>query len=291
MYSDEQVLKKVSNVKQKQIIYIVMLVSALMLVGFCIGLYIYLDSRPLIDLPKVSFSTTDWTSDKVVVTVTDDEKKIESYSFDGGLTWQTDSSYVIVENKQISVQVEDIKGNLSRINTIQINNIDKEPPVMVFESVTIVQKGSKFTVRSGVQITDKESGLAGDYTVTPNRIDTSVEGEYHLVYSAIDKAGNSIERTRTIIVKDIVGRTYYRFRTSTVTTKQCNPYQCKCVSSTAAKQSGTCPTGYTINNEQKCCLTCYNTCREVTWTEWSQWQKERVTATSRIEVETMIKED
>jgi len=196
---------------------------------------------------------------------------------------------VVNNNGEVVVQVMDVKGHLSKKNIVYISNIDREAPTMIFENITTIQMGSNFSVKSGVQITDKESGLSGSYTVTPNNVNTMVEGEYILTYSAFDKAGNFIEKNRTIVVKDIVGRTYYRYRKGVLQTTECEPYLCNCVTSSTAVETGTCPTGYSMNEGKQCCQTCYKTCKNMIWGEWSEWQQERVVADSTTEVETMIK--
>lgn len=291
MYNEEQALRKVSNKKKKQIVILVMVICILLMIGLGISMYFYIRSLPLIKIPTVTLSTEEWTSGNVTLTVVGDEDKIQSYSFDGGNSFQQHPTFTVTENKEVIVQVMDIRGKLSKKNVVYVNNIDREVPTMIFENITYVQKGKNFSVRTGVQITDKESGLNGDYTVTPATIDTSAEGEYYLTYSAFDKAGNFIEKNRTIIIRDISGRTYYRYRTGTMQTVQCEPYLCNCVTSSSAIQSGSCPTGYTMNETSQCCQTCYKTCKNMIWGEWSEWQQEKVVANSTTEVETMIKED
>lgn len=292
MYNEEQALRKVSNAKKKQIVIIIMVVSFLLIIGLGVGLYLYLDSRPLINIPVVNLSTTEWTSENVTLTVDNKDGKIDQYSFDCGKSFQTNENYVVSENGEVCVQVMDTKGKLSKKNIIYVDNIDREPPTMVFENVSTVQLGTKFSVRSGVQVSDNNgSGLSNDYTVTPAEIDTSVEGQYILTYSAFDKAGNFIEKTRTIIIKDVVGRTYYRYRTGTPETYQCEPYLCKCVKSSSASTAGSCPTGYTLDENGQCCQTCYKVCKNMNWGEWSEWQQKKVVANSTTEVETMIRED
>lgn len=291
MYNEEQALRKVSNTKKKQIVLVVMGICLLLIIGLGVGLYFYIVNQPLVNLPLVSLSTTEWTSGNVILTVDNTSDKIQGYSFDGGKTFGENSTYTVTDNQEVIVQVKDINGKLSKQNIISVTNIDREVPSMIFENTTVVQMGSNFSVRTGVQITDKESGLNSDYSVTPSSIDTSIEGEYVVTYSAFDKAGNFIEKTRTIIVKDVKGRTYYRYRKGTIETTQCEPYFCNCVTSSSAQVTGTCPTGYSMNESSQCCQTCYKTCKNIVWGEWSEWQKEKVTANTTTEVETMIKED
>ena len=290
MYNEEQALKKVSNTKIKQILLTIIIVSAVLMVILGILFYLYIKSLPLIKIPIVSLSTSEWTSENVILTVDNDKKNIKAYSFDGGKSFQESNTFTVSENSDIAVQIMDKNDKLSKINVVAVNNIDREAPTMIFENVTYVQMGTNFSVRTGVQVTDKESGLSNDYTVTPSTIDTSAEGEYYLTYSAFDKAGNFVEKNRTIIIRDIKGRTYYRYRTGTLSTEKCEQYLCSCVTSSSAIETGTCPTGYTMNENKQCCQTCYKTCKNMVWGEWSEWQQEKVVANSTTEVETMVKE-
>ena len=291
MYNEEQALRKISNTKTKHIIIAVIITCIILMILLGVLLVVYIRSLPLVKVPVVSLSTTEWTSESVTVKVENDASKISEYSFDGGYSFQESPLYIISKNGEVVVQVKDKNGKLSKKNVISVNNIDREPPTMAFESITYVQMGSIFSPKTGVQVTDSGSGLNNNYTVTPATIDTSAEGEYVLTYSAFDNAGNFVEKNRTIIIRDIKGRTYYRYRKGVVQTAQCEPYLCNCVSSYSAIETGTCPTGYKMNENKQCCQTCYKTCNNITWGEWSEWQQEKVQANATTEVETMIKED
>lgn len=291
MYSDEQILQKVSHKKQKQLLIFIISISAFFIAVLMVCIYLYSDNQPLIEFPIYNLSTEEWTTDNVIVTITNDSSKIQSYSFDGGITWQSNNTYTMSENGELTLQVLDSKNKYSKKIIVSVQNIDHTAPEMSFESVTTIQMGSTFSVRTGVQVSDKESGLSNDYTAVPNTIDTSREGQYQVVYSAFDRAGNFVEKSRTIIVKDIKGRTYYRYREGKVESYQCEPYLCNCVTSSAAASSGSCPTGYTFNESGECCNTCYKVCSRTNWGEWSDWSQEKVTPTPTREVETMIMED
>ena len=156
------------------------------------------------------------------------------------------------------------------------------------ENPTTIQLGKQFNLKTGVIVTDEASGLNGDYTVTPKTIDTSKEGTYTITYTAFDKAGNYSEKQRTITVKDVVGKTYYRYRTATVENYQCEEYQCNCVVTNTAKESQTCPTGYSYQEPDKCCQSCYKTCKKTKWGEWSSWSQTKVNPSSSVEVETKV---
>lgn len=250
------------------------------------------DKKPLIKYPLYELSEKNWTSGNVIIHITNDDnnvnKKIESYSFDGGQNFQEDASYEVLENGVFYLVVKDINGRLSKTITVAIRNIDKEAPQINFENPTTVQLNSNFAVRTGVVVTENGSGLSNSYVATPNSIDTSQEATYEVTYTAVDKVGNYAEKTRTIIVKDIIGRTYYRSRSIATENYQCEPYECNCFNPSGNSFNGSCPTGFQFNSENKCCQTCYKTCKRTVYGEWSEWQQKKITPTSNIEVETKV---
>ena len=252
-------------------------------------IYLYIDAKgkqPLIKYPLYELSESNWTSNNVTINVISDSTKIESYSFDGGKNFQEQSSYEVLENGVFTLVVKDKNGRLSKPISVPIRNIDKEAPQINFESPTTVQLNSNFSVRTGVVVTENGSGLANSYVATPSTIDTKTEGSYEVTYTAVDKVGNYTEKTRTIIVKDIVGRTYYRSRTTSTENYQCEPYECNCFK--PSDGSNNCPTGFAINGENKCCQTCYKTCKKTVTGEWSDWQQKKIEPKAGIEVETKV---
>ncbi len=268
----------------------VMGVSFICIIVFSVLLYLDNSKKPLIKYPLYELSTRDWTSGNVVIKVTNDLKnvnpKIEAYSFDGGKNFQESNEYEALENGNFILVVRDINGRLSKSVIVAIRNIDKDSPQINFENPTTVQLNSPFSVRTGVVVTENGSGLANSYVATPNTIDTKTEGTYEVTYTAVDKVGNYSEKTRTIIVKDVVGRTYYRSRSIFQESYQCEPYMCNCFK--PATDIGTCPTGFTLNDEAKCCNTCYKTCKKTVYGEWSEWSKDKVTPSAVLEVETKM---
>lgn len=277
-----------SHKKEKNIIYGVIAFSVVMIIVFIVLICLDVKNRPLVEYPRYTLSTSDWTSGNVTITVQTEDGKISAYSFDGGKNYQESNSYEVLTNGEFQIMVKDINDRTSKVIPVSIRNIDKDVPVITFEATTNVQLGSNFSLRSAVNVYDEGSGLNSNYVVTPETIDTSVPGEYIVHYTAFDKVGNYIEKERKIIVSDIQGRTYYRYRDATIESYQCEPYMCNCVVSSSALQSKTCPSGYTFNDPDKCCQTCYKTCKRTNWSEWSEWSQQKVTATATREVETKV---
>ena len=277
-----------SHKKEKLIIICVMAFSVIMIGVFSCLLYLDFKNRPLVEYPRYSLSISDWTSGNVIITVQSEDGKVSAYSFDGGKNYQESNTYEVLTNGDFFLMVKDINGRTSKMIPISIRNIDKDNPIITFEASTTVQLGSNFSLRSGVNAYDEGAGLNSNYVTVPDKIDTSVPGEYTVRYTAFDKVGNYTEKERKIIVSDIQGRTYYRYRTATVESYQCEPYMCNCVTSSSASLNKTCPTGYTFNEPDKCCQTCYKICKRTIWSEWSEWSSQKVTANATREVETKV---
>lgn len=281
---------KVSHKLEIKIAIIVLISCTVLAILFGFLYSRELKKRPLIKYPTYTLSTKDWTSGDVVISVTNPSEKIESYSFDGGTNFQESNEYSVKENGNYVIVVKDINGRLSKTTPLVVRNIDKNPPVINFENKTTVQLNSTFNLRTGVIVTDEESGLHDSYVVTPKEIDTSIPGTYTVTYSAYDKVGNSTTKERTITVNDIKGVTYYRYRTAKVETYECEPYLCNCVTSNTAFETKSCEVGYTFEEPNKCCKTCYKVCKKNNWGEWSNWSTVKVNPSSTVEVETEIRD-
>ena len=286
--------ERINHRLAKIICIAVMSVSFLLVILFTVLYFVDNSKKPLIKYPLYKLSETNWTDGNVTITVTNDEgkkddnKKIKAYSFDGGKNFQDSPSYEVLENGVFVLVVKDVNGRLSKKITVAIRNIDKLAPQINFENPTTVQLNSNFAVRTGVVVTEEGSGLSNSYVATPSSIDTTKEGTYEVVYTAVDKVGNYSEKKRTIIVKDIVGRTYYRSRSIKEEAYQCEPYECNCFDRSGNNEGTNCPTGYKFNEEKKCCQTCYKTCKKTVNGEWSEWQRQKIEPTATLEVETKV---
>lgn len=284
-----QVFLRKSHKKEKMILIGVIIFSIIMIILFSYFLVNSIKNQPLVKYPKYTLSSTEWTGSNITITVDTEDGKIASYSFDGGINYQDSNIYVVPSNGEFYIVVKDINGRVSKMVPISIRNIDKEAPIITFEATTTVQLGSRFSLRNGVSTTDGVgSGISSNYVVVPDNIDTNVPGEYIVTYTLFDKVGNYTEKTRKIIVAEVKGKTYYRYRTATYENYQCEPYMCNCVSSESAKLTQTCPSGYTFNSPDKCCQTCFKTCKKTIWSEWSNWSLDKVVATPTREVETKV---
>ncbi len=102
------------------------------------------------------------TSDRVQVTIISDdgESGIKEYSFDNGVTWQSQNSIYVTENKIIKARVRDNVGNTSGTRELEVNSIDKDAP-----DFTVSGNPDSWQTEDvilSVNATDLNSGLADE---------------------------------------------------------------------------------------------------------------------------------
>lgn len=224
----------------------------------------YVNSQNEATLPITRLSTYEWTNQPITLTVDNQKVKLISYSFDGGKTWQQENAIQISNNGIYKVMVKNEKGKVSPKAAVSINNIDVEPPVIQFTDPLYVQKGGNYNYKTGISVTDSGSGVK-EYTSDLINIDTANDGEYIVTYTAYDHVGNIAQKTRRVIVKNLITTTYYRSRSISKERYQCKKDNC--------------------NSDDS---SCYTTCIRNVYGEWSEWTKEAIKPSDKLEVETKI---
>ncbi len=105
---------------------------------------------------------------------------------------------------QLIYTATDAAGNsTSETRTVVVQakkNMDVEAPMLTLKGVSLISipLGSAF-VEEGFKAEDDVDGEI-NVTVT-GKVDTSTAGQYPLIYTATDSAGNSISRTRMVVVE------------------------------------------------------------------------------------------
>jgi len=97
-------------------------------------------------ITEVTGNNDKWTTSKrITITAVDNESGLanESYSFDGGNTWQKSSSKTFTSNGTINIVVKDKVGNISEIYPVVINKID--PTIPKTHSITATVEGQEYT--------------------------------------------------------------------------------------------------------------------------------------------------
>ena len=251
--------------RNKLIIIIACIILALVIIGIVIFFVVSsLLNKTDATLPVTHLSITEWTKDPITLTVDNQKVKLVSYSFDGGKTWQNENAILIDKNGTYTVVVKNEKGKISPKASVSINNIDTLGPNIQFTDPLYVQKGGVYNYKTSISVTDDGSGVK-EYSADVTNIDTTNDGEYTVNYTAVDYVGNITQKSRKVIVKNLATTTYYRYRKF-----RTESYRCK-------------KDGCTEENSS-----CYTTCKRKVYDEWSEWSKEKVTPSNRIEVETKI---
>lgn len=80
--------------------------------------------------------------------------------------------------------------------------VDKTAPVLVTPGDTSIAVGSAFDPMEGVSAQDDTDGDVTQLVTVSGTVDTALPGEYRLVYSVSDAAGNSVSKVRIVTVTD-----------------------------------------------------------------------------------------
>ncbi|XRG77736.1 immunoglobulin-like domain-containing protein [Rossellomorea sp. GAMAL-10_SWC] len=102
---------------------------------------------------------------------------------------------------QLVYSATDSAGN-TETSIRKITVIDSTKPVFSGAGDTIIQVGSSFDSKSGVTVTDNVDGDLTSKIQVSGSVDNQKPGEYQLVYSATDSAGNTTTSIRKITVID-----------------------------------------------------------------------------------------
>lgn len=112
---------------------------------------------------SISGNASNWTKDPVILTVNDAQDNISgldaaAYSFstsENTYEWQTESSKSFTSNCTVYVNIRDAAGNITYIDKIVIDKIDRSLP-----SVSIVKADNNGYTTITVAATDDDSGIA-----------------------------------------------------------------------------------------------------------------------------------
>lgn len=137
----------------------------------------------------------EWTKDNIELTIKYDgsvSSDIDSYSFDGGNTWTKSNLYIVENSGKINILIKDVLGRIFDAS-YDVNNIDKNGPVIEAEKDIMVFNNSSFNIKDYIEISDIGIGLK-DVKIK-NKINTSKIGIQKTTVEAIDKLGNSTSKT------------------------------------------------------------------------------------------------
>jgi len=260
------------------IIFFTILGIATIIILVILFLINYFDQNRL-EIPKATLSTTDWTSDSVIVTVDKSRGNVSEFSFDGGVSWQESNQLEVTENKELTILARNKKGKVSKKATVVVSNIDQDLPEIYFINPLYITTGSKFDPKLNVSVLDSGSGIA-DYEVDTSNLNLAVPGEYQISYYLSDKIGNETRKTRKIIVEEGARVYQYRSRKFQTIDTTCD-MPCECV----LPLENACPTNKTLMEDNQCCNLCTGPCQKIEYGDWSEWSSEKMIPSSELEVE------
>lgn len=115
-------------------------------------------------------------------------------------------NYNVTGNYEVSYTVEDAAGNeVVETITVMVVKETVDPEIEGLDDIVIGLNGDLPNFLEGITAIDNFDGdLTSDIQVSyPNNINTSVAGEYTVVYTVTDAAGNTTEEEVTLYVSDI----------------------------------------------------------------------------------------
>lgn len=242
-----------NNMKKNKItkIFLGILGVAIVAMGVVFGIQIYNSYKSdKLSSSDISISATASPNEEnqllLAVDVSKEGIYVAEYSFDGGKTWQTSNRYIATENKTLNIKLKDANGNIIGETSYEVNVIDHEGPIITINLPAEVKLNSTIDLLSYVEAKDS-SGIKGSVTATPSTLDTSTVGKKQIVFKAVDNLGNetSITTEINVVDKEVTTdetsnnnsnnnsnsqtsgtKTYYRYRTKTVKTYECEYYNC-----------------------------------------------------------------
>lgn len=169
-------------------------------------------------ITSIEGNPLEWTNENVDIKVNAESPNgIESYSFDGGNTWQISNVKSVTENQILQVVVKDKKGNITQAKEVNVDRIDKEQPTVKVE----IEKSTKNQITLKVLSNDNLSGIdvvSFNNSNYENK-DIFTVTKTGIYYASVkDKAGNVSEKA-TIEIKnsDFVEETKETEKTFTAT--------------------------------------------------------------------------
>lgn len=111
----------------------------------------------------------------------------------------TELSFDTVGTFPVTIEAEDVNGNITKKETVLEVMKDDKPPVISGLSAMSVQKNSSPDYLSGVTANDEADG-ACEVSYSSGNVDLSSAGTYYITYTSKDKSGNTATAKRQIVV-------------------------------------------------------------------------------------------
>ncbi len=102
---------------------------------------------------------------------------------------------------EVVVVLTDERGNSTEVKSVMHVLTDSEPPVITGAKDSSIIVGESVSYRLGITVTDNEDENP-TLTIDNSKVNLDEPGEYEVVYTATDAAGNSSSVTVTLTVKE-----------------------------------------------------------------------------------------
>ena len=187
---------------------------------------------------QISPSTTDWTSQNVIVTAIwpmDINGLTKKISTDGGNTWSNYTGAVTVENNcTVKAKLIDTSSQEGKTATLLISNIDKNVPIVIAKNSSLtINQGDSYTISNYFTINANGSAPITDVSYSVANTNSLADGT-HTIACKVSKANGLTSSTNiTLIVKHVHTSACYK-----------NEYQY----------------GYIVKVHRKNHVRCYNKC-------------------------------
>ncbi|MFA5522936.1 MAG: immunoglobulin-like domain-containing protein [Tissierellales bacterium] len=151
-----------------------------------------IDNEP----PKVSiaYSTKEYTNGNVIATIVSNED-INVLNNNGS------SSFEFKSNGTFKFIVADQLGNETSVSA-SVNNIDKKPPVITFNSDyrPIFKVNEEYDLNDFTAYDSIDGDLTSSVIIDKNGFNIGKAGQYQIIYSITDRAGNITTMSRDVMV-------------------------------------------------------------------------------------------
>ena len=187
---------------------------------------------------QISPSTTDWTSQNVIVTAIwpmDIKGLTKKISTDGGNTWSNYTGPVTVANNcTVKAKLIDTSSQEGKTATLLISNIDKNVPIVIAKNSSLtINQGDSYTISNYFTINANGSAPITDVSYSVANTNSLADGT-HTISCKVSKANGLTSSTNiTLIVKHVHTSACYK-----------NEYQY----------------GYIVKVHRKNHIGCYNKC-------------------------------
>lgn len=187
------------NILYGFIFCVITIVGVLLFYGFYHTAYTSFKTNKI----NITMSEEYWSTKDVKITVKyDGDVAVNSYSFDGGKTWQKENVYIAKENKKLKIVLKGSWGRTSEEVNYLVSNVDKELPTIEASDIIYTAVGKDFNIDNHYSVIDRVSGVKTIEVDGEDSIDTSAIGEYEINISATDIAGNMNAKTIKVSVVD-----------------------------------------------------------------------------------------